>query len=252
MLRPYLGLGLLECLVEAGRPIEPWDTYRRALAVMPVEEVLVHLQRFNELRLVGPRGWHETDPDNAKVAHWLECCEHEALTEGNPAETLDAEPMPSVPLALPLAEGRELLGLDYRVEDVEAGPLIDVDFYVREGKAAAVRDRSIRRTVVKLAPNGAIAWDAVPDGARPMGWHGLVYSPDLTALVRQGCSLANRGSVRMQDISARHLACRARRRLCLRRRCSICREAKRTLLGTPRCRWGGLGLGCRKAIIAAT
>jgi hypothetical protein len=38
------------------------------------------------------------------------------------------------------------------------------------------------QTVLNQAPNGAFAWDAAPDGARPVGWHGLVYSHDLAAL----------------------------------------------------------------------
>ena len=39
--------------------------------------------------------------------------------------------------------------------------------------------------MLNQAPNGAFAWDAVPDGVRPVGWHGLVYSHDLAALSRE-------------------------------------------------------------------
>ena len=184
-LGPYLGLGLVECFVRAERPMEAWDAYRRALVVMPVEEALADLSRFNELRLAGLRVWHETEPDNARVAHWLDLYEKEALSEVSPAEMVDAEPVPVVSLALPLAEGRVLLGFDYRVEDIETGPFMDVDFYVRDGEGETARYRRLRRTVLNQAPNGAFAWDSAPDGVRPVGWHGLVYSPDLAALVRQ-------------------------------------------------------------------
>jgi hypothetical protein len=57
-----------------------------------------------------------------------------------------------------------------------------VDFYVREGQGELSEFWRMRQTVLNQAPNGAFAWDAVPDGVRPVGWHGLLYSRDLAAL----------------------------------------------------------------------
>jgi tetratricopeptide (TPR) repeat protein len=180
---PYLGLGLVECLVQRGQFLEAWDAYRRALVVMPPEEALDHLPRFGELRLEGLRTWYELDPENEQVEHWLEFYGEESRQEVAMTESLDEEPAPDLPLELDLGDGRTLLGFDYRVEDLETGPFMVVDFYVQEGEGEQAGYRRVRRTVLNQAPNGAFAWDRVPDGVRPVGWHAFVYSPDLTALV---------------------------------------------------------------------
>ena len=36
--------------------------------------------------------------------------------------------------------------------------------------------------MLNQAPNGAFAWDKVPDGVRPVGWHAILYSHDLSAI----------------------------------------------------------------------
>ena len=182
---PYLGLGLVECLVQRGRSLEAWDAYRRALVVMPPEEALAHLPRFDELRLEGLRAWHELDPENKQVGHWLAFYEDEPRREPVDLEALDGEPIPQVSLELDLGDWRTLLGFDYFVEDLETGPFMEVDFYLREGQGVQSRYRQVRQTVLNQAPNGAFAWDKVPDGVRPVGWHALVYSPDLAALYRE-------------------------------------------------------------------
>ena len=182
---PYLGLGLVECLVQRGRSLEAWDAYRRALVVMPPEEALAHLPRFDELRLEGLRAWHEREPENEQVRHWLAFYEDEPRREPADSEALDGEPVPQVSLELDLGDGRALLGFDYRVEDLETGPFMEVDFYLREGQGEQSRYRQVRQTVLNQAPNGAFAWDKVPDGVRPVGWHALVYSRDLAALYRE-------------------------------------------------------------------
>jgi len=182
---PYLGLGLLECLVQRGRSLEAWDAYRRALVVMPPEEALAHLPRFDELRLEGLRAWNDLDPENEQVGHWLAFYEDEPRWEAVASEALDGEPLPQVLLELDMGEGRKLLGFDYRVEDLETGPFMQVDLYLREGQGQQSRYRQVRQMVLNQAPNGAFAWDKVPDGVRPVGWHALVYSPDLAALCRE-------------------------------------------------------------------
>ena len=179
---PYLGLGLVDCLVERGRSLEAWDAYRRALVVMPPDEALAHLSRFGALRLEGLRAWNQLDPENGQVERWLAFYEEESRAKVAGSEVLDEEPVPQVALELDLGDGRILTGFDYRVEDLETGPFMDVDFYVREGQGEQPGFRRVRRTVLNQAPNGAFAWDKVPDGVRPVGWHGLAYSQDLEAV----------------------------------------------------------------------
>ena len=179
---PYLGLGLVECLVEQGRPLEAWDAYRRALVVMPPEEALAHLSRFGELRLEGLRAWHNLDPENGQVERWLALYEDEAGGGVAGSEVLGEKPVPQVALELDLGDGRILIGFDYRVEDLETGPFMEIAFYVREGQGEQSGFWRVRQAVLNQAPNGAFAWDKVPDGVRPVGWHGLVYSPDSAAI----------------------------------------------------------------------
>ncbi|NIV29932.1 MAG: hypothetical protein GWN58_10635, partial [Anaerolineae bacterium] len=179
---PYLGLGLVECLVQRGRFLEAWDAYRRALVVMPPEEAQGHLPRFDELRREGLRAWHELDPENEQVERWLAFYEDASGRESSGAEALGEEPAPELPLELDLGDGRALIGFDYQVQDLETGPFMEVDFYVREGEGDQVDYRRVRRTVLNQAPNGAFAWDRVPDGVRPVGWHAFVYGPELVAL----------------------------------------------------------------------
>ena len=179
---PYLGLGLVECMVQQGRPLEAWDAYRRALVVMPPDEALAHLSRFNGLRLEALRAWHQRRPDDTQVADWLAFYEEESQRESTGPVSLDGAPTPQVLLELDLGDNRTLLGLDYRDQDLETGPFMLVDFYVREGQGDLTEFWRMRQTMLNQAPNGAFAWDAVPDGVRPVGWHGLVYSHDLAAL----------------------------------------------------------------------
>jgi hypothetical protein len=179
---PYLGLGLVECLVQRGRSVEAWDAYRRALVVMPPEEALAHLPRFNGLRLDGLRAWHRLVPEDDRVAHWLSFYEDEAQQSAVGSEVLDGVPTPQVSQELDLGDGRTLLGFDYRLEDLETGPFMQVDLYFREVQGEQSSYRRVRRTVLNQAPNGAFAWDRVPDGVRPVGWHALVYSPDLEGI----------------------------------------------------------------------
>jgi tetratricopeptide (TPR) repeat protein len=182
---PYLGLGLVECLIQRGQFVEAWDAYRRALVVMPPEEALSHLPRFGELRLEGLRAWHEFDRANEQVGHWLAFYEDESQRVLADSETLDREPKPQVPVELELGDGRLLLGFDYRLEDLETGPFMEVSLYLREGQGQRSQYRQVRRAVLNQAPNGAFAWDSVPDGVRPVGWHAFVYSHDLAALYRE-------------------------------------------------------------------
>jgi tetratricopeptide (TPR) repeat protein len=179
---PYLGLGLVECLVQRGRSLEAWDAYRRALVVMLPDEALGHLARFGELRLEGLRAWHELDPENERAAHWLAFYEGEALGKTVDSEALEGEPIPQVSLELDTGDGRMLIGFDYRVEDLETGPFMEVDFYLREGQGEQSRYRQVRQTVLNQAPNGAFAWDVVPDGVRPVGWHKFLYDRNLAAI----------------------------------------------------------------------
>lgn len=182
---PYLGLGLVNCLDQQGRPLEAWDAYRRALAVLPPEEALTHLSRFVELRLAGLRAWQELQPENEQVAHWLGFYEEDAQQAAVGTEMLIREPVPQVSSKLGLDSGRTLLGFDYRVEDMETGPFMVVDFYLRDGQQEPPQFWRVRQTVLNQAPNGAFAWDGTPDGVRPVGWHGFVYDHDLAALYRE-------------------------------------------------------------------
>jgi hypothetical protein len=187
-----LGLGLVECLVQQGRVVEAWDAYRRALSVMPPEEALAHLSRFSELRLEALRAWHERQPEDDQVADWLAFYEEESQRESAGQVALDGEPTPQVPLVLDLGEDRTLLGFDYSVEDLETGPYMAVDFYAQEGLDEQVSYRRVREVVLNQAPNGAFAWDAAPDGVRPVGWHVLVYSPNLAAVYPEEIVLGER------------------------------------------------------------
>ncbi|MFN2217001.1 MAG: tetratricopeptide repeat protein [Anaerolineae bacterium] len=182
---PYLGFGLVECLIQRGRSMEAWDAYRRALVVVPPKEALSHLGRFDELRLEALRAWQGQQPENEQVAHWLAYYEDERQGKTADPEMLDVEPVPMVPVELDLGGGRTLLGFDYHVEDLETGPFMSADFYLREGAEEPARYRRVRQVVLNQAANGAFAWDAVPDGVRPVGWHGLVYSRNLTGLYRE-------------------------------------------------------------------
>ena len=179
---PYLGLGLVACLVERGRTLEAWDAYRRALVVMPPAEALAHLSRFGELRLEGLRAWHDLDPENGQVERWLAIYEDQAGEGIARSEVLAEEPVPQVALEQDLGDGRTLTGFDYRVEDLETGPFMAIDFYVRDGEGERPSFRRVRQTVLNQAPNGAFAWDKVPDGVRPGGWHAFLYSHDLSAI----------------------------------------------------------------------
>jgi hypothetical protein len=40
----------------------------------------------------------------------------------------------------------------------------------------------MRQTVQNQAPNGAFAWDAAPDGVRPVGWHAYLYEKEPAAI----------------------------------------------------------------------
>ncbi len=197
---PYLGLGLVECLAQDDRPLEAWDVLRRALAMHPPEEALTHLWRFEELRLEGLRTWHERQPENEQVTHWLSFYEGESgqepadfQLESAGSEVLEGEPTPEISIELELEGGRVLIGFDYRVEDLETGPFMVVDFYLREGQQEQPFYRRVRKTVLNQAPNGAFTWDAVPDGVRAAGWHGLVYDHNLAAIEYLGLPGSGRG-----------------------------------------------------------
>lgn len=175
---PYLGLSLVECLAQQGRTLEAFDAYRRGLVVLPAEEALAQRERFEQMRLDALRMWHAQDPANAQVAAWLDFFEDHRPAEAE--ETLASPPQPMAIMDEDLGDGRRLVGLDYRREEIETGPFLWVDLYVQEGQdGPATR---LRRAVLNQAPNGSFTWDAAPDGVRPFGWHGLVYSHDLRAL----------------------------------------------------------------------
>ncbi len=176
---PYLGTALVECLQQQNRLTEAWDAYRRALVALPVGEALAHVQAFNALRLAGLEQWHASDPNNVQVTQWLKF--YHAAKSDDGTETLKSEPKPQVNVEADLGDRRKLIGFDYHVEDIETGPFMTVDWYMREGETAP-RVRRARRTVLNQAPNGAFTWDATPDGIRPVGWHAFVYSPDLKAV----------------------------------------------------------------------
>jgi tetratricopeptide (TPR) repeat protein len=179
---PYGGLDLVDCLVQRGRPLEAFDAYRRALATMPPEEALAHLPRFAQLRLEALHAWRQRDPDNRQVQHWLDFYETDAAVSHSITETLRSAPAPQVALEVDLGGGRSLVGFDYREEDIETGPYLQMDFYVREGQDAGAEYTRIRQGVLNQAINGAFRWDGAPNGVRPIGWHRLLYSPNLDAL----------------------------------------------------------------------
>lgn len=177
---PYLGLSLVDCLAQQGRTLEAFDTYRRALVVLPPDAALAQRERFEQMRLEALRLWREQDPANAQVAAWLDFYQGDRPVEEQ--EALTDAPQPMVTLAGDLGEGRILIGLDYRRQDIETGPFMWVDLYLLNSDADGKRITRLRRAVLNQAPNGSFTWDSVPDGVRPFGWHGLVYSPDLRAL----------------------------------------------------------------------
>jgi len=177
---PYLGLALVDCLAQQGRTLEAFDAYRRGLVVLPPDEALAQRERFEQMRLEALHAWRDLDPANPQVAAWLDF-----YTGDRPAEEkkrLAQAPQPQVALTHDLGDGRRLLGFDYRPEDIATGPFMWVDLYVQEGTAEDDPVVRLRRAVLNQAPNGSFAWDAAPDGVRPFGWHGLVYSSDLRAL----------------------------------------------------------------------
>ncbi len=182
---PYLGLGLADCLVQEDRPLEAWDVLRRALVVMPPHEALGYLARFEELRLDGLRAWHERQPGNEQVAHWLAFYEEDVLQERVGLEVLKGESVPQVSIEQELEGGRTLIGFDYRAEDLETGPFMEVELYFRDGQQGQPQYSRVRQVVLNQASNPAFAWDSVPAGVRPVGWHGLVYGDDLSALSRE-------------------------------------------------------------------
>jgi hypothetical protein len=176
---PYLGLVLANCLKDQNRLIEAWDAMRRGLVVLPADEALAHQTEFESLRLDALQQWQQRALQDKRVQHWLEFYH----TANNADETmiLTHEPTPQVGVEADLGEGRKLIGFDYRGEDLETGPFMTVDFYVRDGTQV----NRERRTVLNQAPNGAFKWDAVPDGVRPVGWHAFVYEPNPSALTHE-------------------------------------------------------------------
>ena len=177
---PYLGLSLVDCLAQQGRTLETFDAYRRALVVLPPGEALAQRERFEQLRLEALRLWREQDPANAQVTAWLAFYEGDRPAEEQ--ETLASAPQPQVKLIHYLGDGRQLIGFDYRPQDIATGPFMWVDLYVQEGRAADDPIVHLRRAVLNQAPNGSFAWDAAPDGVRPFGWHGNLYSTNLSGI----------------------------------------------------------------------
>lgn len=175
---PYLGLSLVECLAQQRRTLEAFDAYRRGLVVLPAGEALAQRERFEQMRLDALRIWRAQDPANTQVAAWLDFFEGDRPAEVE--ETLASPPQPMAMMDEDLGDGRRLVGLDYRREEIETGPFLWVDLYVQEGQDGPVT--RLRRAVLNQAPNGSFTWDAAPDGVRPFGWPGLVYSHDLRAL----------------------------------------------------------------------
>ncbi len=181
---PLNSLALVNCLEQQGRFAEAWDVYRRALAALPAEEALTHRERFNRLRLAGLRQWRQQDPENGRVAHWLEF--YEADERAEESVTLTEAPKSMAPFDFDLGEGRKLVGLDYWAEDMETGPFMVVDIFIQSGESDAPSYERARRTVLNQAPNGSFAWDATPDGVRPAGWPRWVYGPDAGVLRSTG------------------------------------------------------------------
>lgn len=185
---PYLGLSLVECLAQQGRTLEAFDAYRRGLVVLPAGEALAQRERFEQMRLDALRIWRAQDPANTQVAAWLDFFEGDRPAEAE--ETLASPPQPMAIMDEDLGDGRRLVGLDYRREEIETGPFLWVNLYVQEGQDGPVT--RLRRAVLNQAPNGSFTWDAAPDGVRPFGWPGLVYSHDLRALDTQELSPGER------------------------------------------------------------
>lgn len=177
---PYLGLSLVECLAQQGRTLEAFDAYRRGLVVLPAGEALAQRERFEQMRLDALRMWRAQDPANAQVAAWLDFFEDHRPAEAE--ETLASPPQPMAVLNEDLGDGRRLVGLDYRREEIETGPFLWVDLTIQEGEGEDDPIVRLRRAVLNQAPNGSFTWDAAPDGVRPFGWHEFLYSHEARAL----------------------------------------------------------------------
>ncbi|MCB8984686.1 MAG: tetratricopeptide repeat protein [Ardenticatenaceae bacterium] len=180
---PYLSLALADCLVQAGRQAEAFDVTRRALVVLPPAEALSHREQFAALRLAGLQQWQAQDPDNARVNQWLVFYQEAETAGETETRPLAAAPDPAVDLVQELENGQMLVGFDYRPEDIETGPFMDVVFYLQEGTGEDATYWQVNQTVLNQAPNGSFAWDAAPDGVRPFGWHEYIYTPDPKAIV---------------------------------------------------------------------
>ena len=169
---PYAGMALVDCLERRGRFLEAYDAYRRALATVPPENALNHLPRFNQLRLRGLQEWQRLDPNNRQVSEWLQFHENDVETNETPIEQLpESAAEPQVRLNLRLDDRRSLIGFDYRPDDIETGPFMDVLFYLRRAGDNGERYVRVQKTVFNQTANGAFRWDAVPDGVQPVGWH---------------------------------------------------------------------------------
>jgi tetratricopeptide (TPR) repeat protein len=183
VLGPYLGLSLVDCLAGQGRTLEAFDALRRSLAVAPPDEALAQRQRFEQMRRDALQMWQAQDPDNALVAGWRAFFDNDRPVESQ--ETLEGAPQPMMMLAEDLGDGRTLIGMDYRQEDIETGPFLWVDLYLRVSAPEGERITRQRHAVLNQAPNGAFTWDAAPDEVRPFGWHGFLYRWDPAALTQE-------------------------------------------------------------------
>jgi tetratricopeptide (TPR) repeat protein len=179
---PYLGLGLVDCLAQQGRTLEAFDAYRRALVVLPADEALAQRERFEQMRLEALRAWQKSDPANQRVARWLEFYSNDTRAEG--IEEFAGEPTPTSILDEDIGDGNTLIGIDYQEEDIETGPFVWVDMYLKNGSVVERR----RRVAFNYAPNGAFVWDAAPDGVSPFGWYTRIYNGDMAALRYQRTS----------------------------------------------------------------
>jgi tetratricopeptide (TPR) repeat protein len=232
---PYRGLSLVDCLEERGRPAEAFDAYRRALVTLPAAEALDHLSRFNRLRLEGLRAWRELEPANEQVARWLANYEAD-VAERMPAEALlPSRPAPKIPLDLDIGGGQSLIGFDYRAEDIQTGPFMEIDFYLRWRAMGVERYARERRTVLNRAPNGAFLWDRVPAGVRPFGW----------LSIRLRLSSVSNGCAWTPGASEHPLAYKATRCPWKLRLESTFREEQRFSMAGRAFRSGGRGLECR-------
>lgn len=164
---PFAGLGLVSCLEESGRVLEAFDVYRRSLVTLPPAQALAHQSQFARLRLAALQRWQQQQPNSAQIARWLELFTRP-----------EQIPVVSVPLTIPLTNGRQLQALDYRPEEIETGPFMTIDFHICHQTTCHITSK----VVLNQAPNGAFLWDDVPDAIRPTGWHTLIYSPDLGAI----------------------------------------------------------------------